>query len=139
MPSARTVALIQDKFAQKEHFAAKGVPLAAFCALRSERDVADAAARFGFPLVVKSRRLAYDGRGNATARTAEELPGAIAALGGLGCVALQLLIYALLIYAPHSLTPHAHPVTARSCMQRRGHLSLRNWRSWWSALRRGSW
>jgi phosphoribosylaminoimidazole carboxylase len=86
VPSARTVALIQDKFAQKEHFAAKGVPLAAFCALRSERDVAEAAVRFGFPLVVKSRRLAYDGRGNATARTAEELPAAIAALGGLGCV-----------------------------------------------------
>ena len=92
VPSARTVALIQDKFTQKEHFAAKGVPLAAFCALRSERDVADAAARFGFPLVVKSRRLAYDGRGNATARSAEELPAAIAALGGLGCALPQLLV-----------------------------------------------
>ena len=92
VPSARTVALIQDKFTQKEHFAAKGVPLAAICALRSERDVADAAARFGFPLVVKSRRLAYDGRGNATARSAEELPAAIAALGGLGCAPPRLLV-----------------------------------------------
>ena len=103
VPSARTVALIQDKFAQKEHFAAKGVPLAAFCALRSERDVADAAARFGFPLVVKSRRLAYDGRGNATARTAEELPAAIAALGGLGCAPPRWLTRCATSHTPRAL------------------------------------
>ena len=133
VPSARTVALIQDKFAQKEHFAAKGVPLAPFCALRSERDVADAAARFGFPLVVKSRRLAYDGRGNATARSAEELPAAIAALGGLGCAPPR---------HPPVRTARSDAAravgTARSCTRRRGRPSWLNWRSWSSAPRRGS-
>ena len=84
VPSPRTVAIIQDKFAQKAHFAAAGVPLAPFCALRSEADVAAAVQQYGFPLVLKSRRLAYDGRGNATARSADELPAALAALGGLG-------------------------------------------------------
>jgi hypothetical protein len=86
VPSPRTVAIIQDKFAQKEHFAAAGVPLPAFAALRSAADVDAAAAAFGFPLVLKSRRLAYDGRGNATARSAAELPAALEALGGIGCV-----------------------------------------------------
>ncbi len=91
VPCSATIAIIQDKFAQKEHFAAAGVPLGAFCALRSEKDAEEAARRFGFPLVLKSRRLAYDGRGNATARSAAELPAALAALGGIGCVKLALV------------------------------------------------
>jgi phosphoribosylaminoimidazole carboxylase len=33
--------------------------------------------RFGYPLMIKSRRLAYDGRGNAVAKSEEELPYAV--------------------------------------------------------------
>jgi phosphoribosylaminoimidazole carboxylase (NCAIR synthetase) len=32
---------------------------------------------FGYPLMIKSRRLAYDGRGNAVAKTEEALTSAI--------------------------------------------------------------
>lgn len=32
---------------------------------------------FGYPLMVKSKRLAYDGRGNAVAKSEEELSSAI--------------------------------------------------------------
>lgn len=32
---------------------------------------------FGYPLMIKSRRLAYDGRGNAVAKSEEELPSAV--------------------------------------------------------------
>ena len=35
-PSAVTLRVIQDKFAQKEHFASAGVPVADFCAVTSE-------------------------------------------------------------------------------------------------------
>lgn len=34
--------------------------------------------------MLKARRLAYDGRGNAVARSAEDIPAALSALGGLG-------------------------------------------------------
>ncbi|XVE62788.1 hypothetical protein DITRI_Ditri06bG0147900 [Diplodiscus trichospermus] len=37
---------------------------------------------FGYPLMIKSKRLAYDGRGNAVAKSEVELSSAIAALGG---------------------------------------------------------
>uniref|UniRef100_A0A2N9GRR1 phosphoribosylaminoimidazole carboxylase n=1 Tax=Fagus sylvatica TaxID=28930 RepID=A0A2N9GRR1_FAGSY len=37
---------------------------------------------FGYPLMIKSKRLAYDGRGNAVAHSEEELSSAVAALGG---------------------------------------------------------
>ena len=65
------------------------MPLPGFRALRTEADVEAAAAAFGFPLVLKSRRLAYDGRGNATARSRAELPAALLTLGGLGCALVR--------------------------------------------------
>ena len=40
-----------------------------FCDAQDARAVARAAAEYGYPVMVKSRRLAYDGRGNAVVRT----------------------------------------------------------------------
>ncbi|OWM63428.1 hypothetical protein CDL15_Pgr022173 [Punica granatum] len=37
---------------------------------------------FGYPLMIKSKRLAYDGRGNAVAKSPEVLSSAVTALGG---------------------------------------------------------
>ncbi|XP_021751123.1 phosphoribosylaminoimidazole carboxylase, chloroplastic-like isoform X4 [Chenopodium quinoa] len=37
---------------------------------------------FGYPLMIKSKRLAYDGRGNAVAKCEEDLTSAVSALGG---------------------------------------------------------
>ncbi|GBF89664.1 phosphoribosylaminoimidazole, chloroplastic-like [Raphidocelis subcapitata] len=83
-PTPATVRIIQDKYAQKIHFAGNGVPLADFA------DVPDAAAleaaegRFGLPFMLKSKRLAYDGRGNFVVRTHEDAARGVEALGGFG-------------------------------------------------------
>ncbi|XP_028092111.1 phosphoribosylaminoimidazole carboxylase-like isoform X2 [Camellia sinensis] len=37
---------------------------------------------FGYPLMIKSRRLAYDGHGNAAAKSEEEISSAVNVLGG---------------------------------------------------------
>lgn len=37
-------------------------------------DVEKAGELFGYPLMIKSKRLAYDGRGNAVAYSKEEVP-----------------------------------------------------------------
>ncbi|KAG5549805.1 hypothetical protein RHGRI_014944 [Rhododendron griersonianum] len=37
---------------------------------------------FGYPLMIKRKRLAYDGRGNAVAKTEEEISSAVQTLGG---------------------------------------------------------
>lgn len=72
-PTPKTIRVIQDKYLQKVHFRAAGVPLPEF------RDVPDAAAatavgrEFGYPLMLKSKRNAYDGRGNAVVRSAGDL------------------------------------------------------------------
>ncbi len=60
-PSPRILQIIQDKSAQKQYLAAKGIPVPRF----REVDALDEATceAFGFPLVQKLRRGGYDGRG----------------------------------------------------------------------------
>ncbi|HEY7834969.1 MAG TPA: 5-(carboxyamino)imidazole ribonucleotide synthase [Ktedonobacterales bacterium] len=80
-PTARTLALVQDKLEQKRFMAAAGVPLPAFRAVAAHEDVARAAAEWGWPLVLKARRDGYDGYGNATVRAPEEIAPACQRLG----------------------------------------------------------
>lgn len=87
-PSPATIAVVQDKFAQKEHFRSAGVSLGEFRVVESEADIAAAGEEWGFPLMLKARRLAYDGRGNAVVRSAEGVADAAASLGGAGAGSL---------------------------------------------------
>src|SRR5579859_8068551 len=72
-PAPRVVALIQDKLRQKEALSAVGLPVAAFHSGATPRS---------YPTVLKARFNAYDGRGNRTVHSEEELPAAIESLGG---------------------------------------------------------
>ncbi len=80
-PGAATLTLVGDKLRQKEAFAAVGLPLPAFRAVESPEEVLRFAAEWGWPLVLKARRLSYDGYGNATVRGPEEVAAAWARLG----------------------------------------------------------
>jgi phosphoribosylaminoimidazole carboxylase len=82
-PAPATLRLIQDKLLQKRHLAEHGIPVAPFAEGLDEAALAAAAERFGFPLLLKSRLLAYDGRGNAVVQGYDGLPAAVTALGGL--------------------------------------------------------
>ena len=81
-PTSATLSIIQDKYVQKEHFAKAGVPLGDFASVAGEDELKAVAEKFGFPLMIKSRRMAYDGKGNAVAKTAADLQDAVAKLGG---------------------------------------------------------
>ncbi|KAK3010217.1 hypothetical protein RJ639_011856, partial [Escallonia herrerae] len=81
-PKASTIRIIQDKLLQKEHFSRHDIPLPKFMQINDLESAKRAGDLFGYPLMIKSRRLAYDGRGNAVARSEEDLPGAVKALGG---------------------------------------------------------
>ena len=52
-----------------------GIALGLFRAATDVAGVAAAAAEFGYPVMLKSRRLAYDGRGNAVVHTADGTRG----------------------------------------------------------------
>jgi phosphoribosylaminoimidazole carboxylase len=92
-PAPQTIRLIQDKYLQKVHLAQHGFPLPPFREVTSLADVEGAAEAFGFPLVLKARRGAYDGRGNMVIRAHDQIGEAMATLsnpmmaGGAGLYA----------------------------------------------------
>ncbi|XP_062215696.1 phosphoribosylaminoimidazole carboxylase, chloroplastic-like isoform X2 [Phragmites australis] len=81
-PKASTIMIIQDKYRQKDHFSKFGIPLPDFIEVDTLQSIEKAGEMFSYPLMVKSKRLAYDGRGNAVAQRKEELSSVVASLGG---------------------------------------------------------
>jgi 5-(carboxyamino)imidazole ribonucleotide synthase len=81
-PTAGTIALVQDKYVQKQTLAAAGLPVPRFVAVANLAEVEQAGSTLGWPLLLKARRNAYDGKGNATLRTAADAAAAWAKLGG---------------------------------------------------------
>lgn len=81
-PTSHTVALIQDKFVQKETMQAAGLPLPEFRAVESRDDIKAAADEFGWPLIIKARHYSYDGKGNATINSDSDIEDAWQKLDG---------------------------------------------------------
>lgn len=82
-PNPGTVRLIQDKFLQKVHFQKHDVPVGPFQEVQSS-DVVGACKRvgasMGYPFMLKNRRFAYDGKGNAVVDSEQELVAALVKL-----------------------------------------------------------
>ena len=81
-PSSTTMRLIQDKLLQKQTLAEAGLPVPRMRAMERIADVAATAAEWGFPFLLKARRNAYDGKGNATLRSVTDIEAAWDKLGG---------------------------------------------------------
>lgn len=81
-PKPSTIRIIQDKYLQKLHFDKHGVALPNFRKIEDLQQAEEAGRLFGYPMMIKSRCLAYDGRGNAVARSEEDLHNALSTLGG---------------------------------------------------------
>ncbi|KAF9605791.1 hypothetical protein IFM89_018518 [Coptis chinensis] len=81
-PKASTIRIIQDKYLQKVHFSQHGTPLPDFMQIDDLDSAKRAGELFGYPLMIKSRRLAYDGHGNAVAHSEEEISSSVSVLGG---------------------------------------------------------
>ena len=88
-PSPSTIALVQDKLLQKQHLTGVGpVTLGEFCDVPDVAALVAAGERWGYPLMLKARKLAYDGRGNLPVKGAAEAQAAFTALSQNGAVAL---------------------------------------------------
>jgi 5-(carboxyamino)imidazole ribonucleotide synthase len=77
-PSAASLASVQDKALQKELLSAAGLPVARFLVMRSEAEIEAAGRELGWPLVMKSRKLGYDGYGNAACDSVADAAAALA-------------------------------------------------------------
>lgn len=72
-PSAKTMRLVQDKFIQKNTFAQNNIPVPDFRAVDNIQDALDFARTFGYPFLLKTRTLGYDGYGNFTVHNENDI------------------------------------------------------------------
>lgn len=75
-PTSASIRLIQDKWHQKEALIRHQLPVVACCSVNTSSDVLEFATAHGWPVVLKRRHQGYDGKGNATVRSQEELEAA---------------------------------------------------------------
>ena len=71
-PSTRSLAIAQDRAREKAFIEGCGARVARWEAVASLEDVDDAMDRIGIPLVLKTRRYGYDGKGQAWVRAPEQ-------------------------------------------------------------------
>ena len=89
-PSADTIRIIQDKYRQKVHLQKDGAAVGPFMDCSTLDDCKEAGRLYGYPYMLKSKREAYDGKGNAVVNSEADLPAALSALRQTDPFALQL-------------------------------------------------
>jgi len=72
-PSPSTLGIIQDKLSQKTFLSENGLPVSQFYEITSLDDLRKKIKDLGLPVLLKSRRDAYDGRGNFKITSSNEI------------------------------------------------------------------
>lgn len=90
-PGTASLAIAQDRCAEKAFVEEAGAKPAPWRAIDGPGDISKAVEALGFPLVLKTRRDGYDGKGQAWLRSPEDVAGAWDALGGRPLVAEQAI------------------------------------------------
>jgi 5-(carboxyamino)imidazole ribonucleotide synthase len=80
-PSAKALEVAQDRLAEKEFISALSIPVAPFRAINSPSELSAAVAHFGTPAILKTRRLGYDGKGQASVQPGGDIEAAWNAVG----------------------------------------------------------
>jgi len=72
-PSPSTLGIIQDKLSQKKFLSENELPVSQFYEITSLNDLREKIKELGLPVLLKSRRDAYDGRGNFKISSSDEV------------------------------------------------------------------
>jgi 5-(carboxyamino)imidazole ribonucleotide synthase len=72
-PSPATMRLVQDKYIQKQTFENAGIPVPKFAEINTAEEAKAFGTANGYPYVIKARKYGYDGYGNATVFSAEDV------------------------------------------------------------------
>jgi 5-(carboxyamino)imidazole ribonucleotide synthase len=72
-PSPATLKIIQDKYLQKRFLCENKIPTTEFASVDSLEDLKEKIEKFGYPVLLKARRDAYDGRGNFRIENANQV------------------------------------------------------------------
>jgi 5-(carboxyamino)imidazole ribonucleotide synthase len=88
-PPMNAVATAQDRIAEKSFFQSQGFATAAFRPVRDRQELIAAVAAIPLPAVLKTSRLGYDGKGQATVENQAEALRAFERFGEVACVLEQ--------------------------------------------------
>lgn len=80
-PGLEALEVAQDRYKEKSFLAGLGIPIPRFALVESPADFAAAVAAVGAPAILKTRRLGYDGKGQARIGAASEIEAAFEAIG----------------------------------------------------------
>ncbi len=75
-PSADILAIAQDRLLEKQLFRLRGIGTPDFASVTNLEELASAAATLGLPAVLKTRRMGYDGKGQAIIRVESDIAAA---------------------------------------------------------------
>jgi len=92
-PNPQALAVAQDRLEEKQLFNRLGMNTPAFATVDSREDLDAAVASVGYPAILKTRRLGYDGKGQIRLRSAEDLNAAWAKLGDVPLILESLVAF----------------------------------------------
>jgi 5-(carboxyamino)imidazole ribonucleotide synthase len=81
LPRPRALEVGQDRMEEKQLFDALGIAVPPYAPVASRAELDAALARIGYPCVLKTRRLGYDGKGQAVLRSTADVAAAWERLG----------------------------------------------------------
>ncbi len=101
-PGVRALDFSQDRLVEKQFISSIGVPVAPFAPVDDEAGLAAAASVLGFPSILKTRRLGYDGKGQVRLTCGGDCTGALGRIGHApaileGFVAFQFEVSVLVV------------------------------------------
>lgn len=85
-PDANALDIAQDRLSEKRFITSLGIEVAPFQPISSRAEIKNAVTDLGAPLVLKTRRLGYDGKGQALIRGLPDIDPAFESVGGQACI-----------------------------------------------------
>ena len=92
-PSRAALAVAQDRASEKRLFERLGIPTTRWRNVESRRDLARALSQIGLPAMLKTRRLGYDGKGQAALHTERDADAAWERLGASPLIFEELVAF----------------------------------------------
>lgn len=80
-PGVKALEVAQDRLVEKNFISALAIPVAPFAPVDCDASLGRAVSELGLPAILKTRRMGYDGKGQARLSSAADLTSARAAIG----------------------------------------------------------
>jgi 5-(carboxyamino)imidazole ribonucleotide synthase len=127
-PPAEALRIAQDRLTEKTLFTELGLHTPGFRAVNSLQDLEIAAEELGIPMILKTRRLGYDGKGQIRIHSRDEIRPAFDKLGSVPLIAEQYVAFdrevsMIAVRAPSGETRY-YPVTENTHRNGILHLSI---------------